>query len=348
MKKIDVRNLIVKSNKLVEANYRLTAGEQKVILKLISSIHKDDVDFKKYRFKIAEFIQLMDVNNPRKYTEIKKITYDLLGKKISIYDESEKKLIQVTWLASAVYFEGRGEVELCFAPDLKPYLLQLKDAFTQFTINNIMQLRSGYSARIYELLKQYEKIGERVLEIFDIRKKLGIEDKEYKLYADFKRYVILQAQKEINSKTDIEFNFEEIKGYKRKVTTIKFIIKPKSNSRFFDEQSTIDDIQLNLEVKDIIKQFKNLYGGNLDIKLTQKMFDEKGIDHIKNCLIEYVNYIQGRTIENIAGDFYTFVMKGYVKPVKTKNIVKPDNMINFEQRKYSDEEFESLYSNVVK
>jgi len=55
---------------------------------------------------------------------------------------------------------------------------------------------------------------------------LGIDPKEYKTYNNLKRKVILVAHKEINEKTDIRFEFCEIK-LGRKVNEIGFIIQKK-------------------------------------------------------------------------------------------------------------------------
>jgi plasmid replication initiation protein len=56
---------------------------------------------------------------------------------------------------------------------------------------------------------------------------LGIEPKEYHLYGDFKRYVLQVAHKEINEKTDILFEFKEIK-LSRKVNELEFTITKKA------------------------------------------------------------------------------------------------------------------------
>ena len=59
----------------------------------------------------------------------------------------------------------------------------------------------------------------------------------------------------------------------------------------------------------------------------------------------YEEYTIDRNIDNIAGDFYTFCIRGYKKPVKSKNkqITKPANMTNFKQREYSAEELNEFY-----
>lgn len=54
-----------------------------------------------------------------------------------------------------------------------PYLLQLKERFTRYELKNILYFKNKYSIRIYELLKQYEKIGKREINIKELRGYLG-------------------------------------------------------------------------------------------------------------------------------------------------------------------------------
>ena len=133
---------------------------------------------------------------------------------LKIYNEKDNKLFLTHWVQSANYEIGTGYVEFTFDPALKPYLLHLKSSFLKYQLKNIVQLRSTYSIRIYELLKQYEKIGERTFDLYELREILGLGVEEYKLYGNFKRYILQPAKREIPKKTDICFEFQEKKRKK--------------------------------------------------------------------------------------------------------------------------------------
>ncbi|MBF0465628.1 MAG: replication initiation protein [Nitrospirae bacterium] len=214
------KNLITKSNRLVEARYKLTVNEQKLILWLISKIEPDDEDFKIYTLKITEFMDMLGIEHKGTYAEVQEITYRLMEKVLQIKEPAG--LLQIAWFSSAQYFDGKGYVELEFSPKLKPYLLGLKERFLSYRLQNVIQLKSSYSIRIYELLKQYEKIGTRIFKISEFKKMLGLGN-EYPLYSHFKERVITVAQKELKVQTDISFEFREIK-LARKVTEIEFLI----------------------------------------------------------------------------------------------------------------------------
>jgi plasmid replication initiation protein len=217
-----MEDLIVKSNRLVEARYRLSLQEQKIILTMISKIGKDDEDFKTINFNVREFAELIGVRPDSYYNELKQITKGLLEKALII--RSEKRELQVGWLSSAEYYEGKGLVELEFSPKMKPYLLQLRDAFIKYQLKNVLPLRSTYSIRIYELLKQYENIGKRTFTLNDFRTIIGISSEKLTRFHDLKKRVLLKAQQDLKNHTDISFTFHVIKAA-RKVSSIEFIIK---------------------------------------------------------------------------------------------------------------------------
>lgn len=233
--------LVTKSNNLIEARYKLTVEEQRLILFLVSMIQPTDEDFKSYTIKVKDFMQLVDIKNKGVYKQFITISGSLSGKTVMI--KKENSTLVTSWLSSAEYFEKQGKIEISFDPKLKPYLLKLKNNFTTYKLENIIKLKSFYSIRIYELLKQYEKLKERVFTIDQLRSCLCIDKSQYPLYGNFKQKVLNVAKKELKEKTDIFFDIEEIKN-ERKIEKIKFFI----------HKNEIDNIPLVItKVEDNIK-----------------------------------------------------------------------------------------------
>ncbi|MBF0339318.1 MAG: replication initiation protein [Nitrospirae bacterium] len=260
--------IVTKSNDLVEARYKLTASEQKLIIWLMGEIEPNDVDFKVYRMQINDFMKMLEVENKGTYKQVRQITLNMMEKVLEI--RKSNGLLQISWFSSAEYKDGEGYVELCFDPKLKPLLLGLKEKFLSYPISNILQLKSAYSIRLYELLKQYQKIGKRIISIQDMRDMLGMSHSDYGLYADFKRRVIITAQKEIHKNTDISFTFEEIKEG-RKVVYLVFTIISKHQQRLIDfnpsEKSKTKHKQKISNVHLLpINEIKKDKNGNIDMK----------------------------------------------------------------------------------
>jgi len=225
--------VVFQHNNLIEANYKLSLQEKRIILWLISQIKHDDEDFKKHIISTSEFCKLIGIETD--YTYIHKIVKKLMEKTISINKLEENSITTLHWIDYAKYWFNEGKIELSFHPAMKPFLIQLRTHFTAIELSDLMQFNSVYSIRIYQLLKQYENLRERTIEIDTIRKYCGIQNK-LNQYKEFKERVILMAQREINSKSDISFTFEEIKTV-RKITSIRFIISKNANKTSITQQT---------------------------------------------------------------------------------------------------------------
>jgi hypothetical protein len=200
------------------------AQEKRLILWLVSAIRPGDTDFHSYRVSVRQLAELLGLEkNKNIYAQVAAVTRRLMRRVIEIETLDEQRFLQIHWLSSAEYHLGQGCVDLCFDPKLKPYLLQLKDQFTSIALQYAIQLKSLYAIRLYELLKQYQRLKERTLAVAELRRMLAIDAHKYTLIKDFRRRVIDIAQREINAKTDIRFAYAPIKTG-RKITHFRFCI----------------------------------------------------------------------------------------------------------------------------
>lgn len=277
-------DLITKTNELINASYHLSVQEARLMGLMCSQIHPDDDDFQKYTINISEFLDLLEIKDTAYYTKVKKITRSLLSRVLTI--RQPDGLLQVTWLSSAKYFDGQGVVQLSFDPEMKPYLLQLKEKFTSYRLANVLELSSQYAYRLYEMLKQYQVAGRRIIEIKDLRWSLNIE-KSYERWSALKDKVLDIAEREINEKTDIKISWKPIKTG-RKITAIDFKIKtnpknktnPENDAENAERIKDLDDT-LNL----VPEKFRELKTIQLAI---QNSFKKFGIDYVKRN-ISYTN-----------------------------------------------------------
>lgn len=260
-------NWIYQSNKLIEASYSFTVLEQKLIRLLASMIKKDDDNFKEYEFKATDLSKILNVHQKNIYMELDKITNKLMARYIKIKNDDSQKF-KKRHLIKIADFEN-GILTMKIDEDMKEFYLSL-NWYTKYQLKNIMQFKSTYSFRLYELLKQYEKLGNRLITIDDLRSVLDIDTSQYPKYANLKQKVINVAVTEINSKTDLYINpdFEEIKTG-RKVTSIKFSIRQNKTSKneiavteeqkteTIKGQQTIEDIDNINIVKSIINNIND-------------------------------------------------------------------------------------------
>lgn len=318
------KTLMVKSNYIIEASYKLSLQEQRLIYILTAKIDKEDNEFKSCRFTQSEINSILSKHKIT-FNELSQYIDSLRNRELVIIKENS--ILKTKWLSSAEYFDD-GNIELCFDSKLKPYLLQLKDRFTKLSLNKVITFNSNYSCRIYELLKQYERIGQRTIGIEELRTMFCIESDEYKRYNDFKRKVIIRAQNEINSNSDISFEFEEIKTG-RKVTSLKFYIYSSSNKDEIAVAGEIDpEEQLGAE------QVQTIFKEKISLQEAQKILDAAGgnIELVKDKYsivsgMASCNNVVGATIQAIKQDW---------KPGTRKKIRWND----YDQRQYDTKELE--------
>lgn len=339
--------LVTKSNMLIEASYKLTVNEQKFVLVFASLVEKDDEDFKRYRLEVKDLIEKLDMDPKNAYRELKQLTKTILSKPFTIKLPNRKnptKLdeVQFSWFSSIRYLNGEGALEAKFDPDLKPFLLNLKRHFTSYRLRNIIQLKSAYSIRIYELLKQYQVIGERSIKIKDLKEMLGIGKKMYGRYFNFKKRVILPACEEINKKTDIHTAFEEIK-IGRRVDKIKFKIKFKNSDKALEEVVVTVDEDNEKEFDPFVFALRQIIKEKLtDLELKAIL---KAANNDMSTIIKKYEIAKALNCENLTGFLITAITKDYQKHVKNDKPKNINRFNNFEQRtsKYSKEELEKLF-----
>ena len=112
-----------------------------------------------------------------------------------------------------------------FSPVLEPYLLNLKETYTKYRLGYVIHFKSEYSFRFYELMKQYEVIGERTITIEEIKDLLMIDSNRYTKYSHLKAKVIQKSIEEINKYSDIKINLEKEEKEGKKVVGLVFSIK---------------------------------------------------------------------------------------------------------------------------
>jgi len=254
-------SLVVQSNSLIEARYKLPLLAQQILWVLISMIQPSCVDLKEqfYQIDVSEFGKLIgreETGNLK--DEIVRAAKTLRRTPIIIRKE-KGDFLETSWIQAYHYHDNAGYIDFMFSAPLKPFLIELRKRFTQYRLDSVCQLSSQYSIRLYELLRQYCDIGSRIIQMHEIRAMLGIRKEEYGDYRDFRKRVLDVAHKEIVLKTDLSYHWRPIKTG-RKVTAIEFydivMATPKKN------REKIKDIVGNLggKLESPYKGMGNDYG----------------------------------------------------------------------------------------
>jgi plasmid replication initiation protein len=304
--------VVRKHNDLIEARYQLpNLQEQRVIFMLLAQIKPDDEDFKGYRIAVADFAKVMGITNKNVYADMEGVTRSLRNREIGI--RNGQSFFYTGWLSSVEYKHGSGYVELCFDPKLKPYLLQLKDHFTQYKLASVLHFKSIYAIRLYEMLKKeayrakrQEKSNVKKFEIqysYElIRESFGVDKKEYAKFNDFKRKTIEPAVREVTDKTDL--NIFEIKYLKtgRKVSDIKFVVLVRSPDEAEARVIQGKLAEIPKEKPDIHPAVQALIDRGFAFETAQSLFKKHGVKRIeRNLAYLLAEEKAGKDIHNKAG-----------------------------------------------
>lgn len=243
--------IIKKSNQLIEARYKFNVWESRIFLSVLAQIRKEDMDFQTYRIRYGDVIKVFALKSNQSYALLREGAKSLMQKKffISSFEGGFERETAYHIIRSVNYLkegqtgaqvEQQEYIDITVEPEMKPLLLQLQQNFTAYDLQNVAKL-GPQSLRLYELLKQYERIGERTLEIDYIRRILEME-KEYPLFADFYKWFVRPAVRDINSFTDLSVSEPDKIKEGKKVVALRFKITRKQayeTTRFSSSESPV-------------------------------------------------------------------------------------------------------------
>lgn len=210
---------VTKSNTLVEAAYKLSLQEQRLILCALSKVNPRREVPKTISVSVVEFSEFVDMNRPNAHRELYKAADTLYERSITI--RNSEKIDTFRWIQRKIqYVKGDGKITLVWSDEVLKYIGQLRNRFTTYKLKNITQLQSTYSIRLYELLMQFNCTGKRTISLNDLRTMFGIEDR-YPQFKILNRAVIKPSVAELNQRSDLVITYETIKD-RRNVVGLRF------------------------------------------------------------------------------------------------------------------------------
>lgn len=253
---------VAKDNQLItKSRYSLSLSQQKILLYFISRIKPFDDENTMYEFKIKEFMKVCGLydNSSVYYKKIKQDIKDLAD--VSSWIEVEKgKEVLFRWINEAEILPRSGKIHISFHKSVVKYLFELRERYTQYSLNEVLVLSHKYSIRLYEYLCAMRYRQEFEISVDELKKRLDVDN--YDTFAHFRQKVLDPAMKDIDYNTDLLVSYITKKTGK-KITHICFkylekderdiIITRKLQEHLLNPQSrkAINDIK-----KDIVKRTK--------------------------------------------------------------------------------------------
>lgn len=218
-----------KSNQLIQRNrFDMSIREQRLLLYCISRIKPTDKGTETYKINIRDVCKACGIEGNMSggaYSAVREAVKKLDSYNFELVDENHRRHI-LHWIRSVVIDPEdakRASVQFEFDPKIVPYLFNVRKFFTQYELGGVLQMKSTYGVRLYELLKSYANIRRKKFELAELRYLLGAEQSSYDKYGLFRTKVIEPAMKDIATYSDLKADYVEVKQG-RKVVAIEFVI----------------------------------------------------------------------------------------------------------------------------
>lgn len=222
---------VAKANDLIQqSRFSLTMQQNKIMLFLISKIRPQDIGDEMYSISIREFCRVCNIecDSGKNYSDVKAALKTLADKSVWVKIDGVDTLLR--WLNRLRVNRETNMIELSFHPDMIPFLYDLRERYTCYSLENVLTMRSKYGIRLYELLKSYEYLDKEIsFSLEELKQRI---DAPYKRYPDFRRYVLEPAIEDINNCSDIDVGYIPYQSaHSRSIDMIIFRI---SQPRTFD------------------------------------------------------------------------------------------------------------------
>ena len=224
---------VTKTNVLNEMRANnITLQELRLMTIYLSKINPDDLSTRVVRFSMSDFETIMEIKRVH-IKKMREITRSFFKKTIVDVPLDKGGYTQFTLFNYCTVSHDNGEwyFEIDAHDKALPLMFEYKEKYFSYQLWNALRLKSSNQLRMYELLKQYQRIGHRIMTLENLRLWLGISENEYQRYNDFKDKVLEVCKKALVEYTDIAFTYEVYKrgGRGGKIQSLKFVIQENKN-----------------------------------------------------------------------------------------------------------------------
>lgn len=199
---INTGNYVCQDNDLIMLKQSLSLNAIKLIRAAMMQIVRSDTELEAYYISVTDMASLLNTSASNLYRDMDTIINNITDNPIKFIDSYGERTI-IPWVNFCKYRPDVG-VMIQLNSLLKPYLLNLRERYTQYTYETIITMKSVYSIRIFEIL--ISKIKTRVLPkegtdtiitLSELREALDLTTK-YPRYTNLRQRIIEPAIDEIN------------------------------------------------------------------------------------------------------------------------------------------------------
>lgn len=227
-------DLVVKSNKLVQAIQSLTLTETRVIQLAIIDARETGKGLtpeQPLELHANRYAKAFGVTPDAAYLALTEAEESLFKRRFTIIND-DGTLTKSRWIQDVNYRKGEGRILITFTRLVIEHVTRIdgfEQYFTSYHLKKTAFLKSVYAVRLYELLMQWKSLGKTpIYELNKFRSQLGLGVNEYARMEAFKRRVLDLAVDQINEFSDITVKYEQNKKG-RSIVGFSFNFKQKNS-----------------------------------------------------------------------------------------------------------------------
>lgn len=208
------RQWVAVSNEMIMARLDWNIMMHRILMVLISQIDsKNDDSFQTQSVSARRVRDMAQVSQKSIHEEAAEATARLVREPIEFWSADKKDYEGYPIFSMCKYKSREGMIEAKFNEDARPYLLQLREHFTQYRLRQAIPLSTPYAIRTYEISKMIERPDGRrskQIPVSRFRKMFSLENK-YERHSDMRRRVIDPSVEQVNEKTDVDVQCRDVR-----------------------------------------------------------------------------------------------------------------------------------------
>jgi plasmid replication initiation protein len=302
---------------VIHSSNSVTLLQKKIANALLYNAY-DDLQIKaEYQITIKDLCALIGYDSNDSKT-IKKALVALLSTVVQ-WNLIDKNAIDTegVWNASSIIADASINGSICTYSYSNRMRGLLHHPAMYGRLNMIVQakFKSGYGLALYENCIRFQNLSSTPWIEFDVfRKLMGVEEKKYLIFRDFKRRVLDPAVSEVNKYAPILVKYELQKN-QRKTSSIRFLIEKRRH------------IQKSEDSEEVISSNRCLNKLKFDFGFSNKQATETIVNYGENYIFEKIaiiessqSFINGKIL-NLAKYLQDALAKDYQLPKSSKEVM---------------------------
>jgi plasmid replication initiation protein len=309
----DEKRIVYKRNELILGRYTLTTKSHKFLNTLLTFINPYATELKTMNLKVTDVARILNITRHSAYESMKDIANELISLNVELdmskktwEDQQKAEIAQAQYENRPVrkvkkpddkswekipifnkiaYNNSDQSILIDIHKDAKPFLVNLKGHFTYYHLTEILDVKSSYAIRLYEICRSMlplpyvakgQSVAEKRFDFDEFREILGVVAMSYDAFNKFEAKILKPAMIALRS-TDLVFSYKALRRSPKKRPHAIVIVTSINNQSNIGRQIETDNGSWRIFIKTFTDSQKKLISSFSDARVKRNIeyFQEK-------------------------------------------------------------------------